>query len=104
MSLADDVNKDAFRDRIATIDEEGKRKWIYPKKPSGRFFKWRTYLSWVLLVLLFSTPFIKINGNPLLMLNVIDRKSVIFGQIFWPQDFYLFVVGTIALIVFIALF
>lgn len=104
MSLADDVNKDAFRDRIATIDEEGKRKWIYPKKPSGRFFKWRTYLSWVLLVLLFSTPFIKINGNPLLMLNVIDRKFVIFGQIFWPQDFYLFVVGTIALIVFIALF
>lgn len=104
MSLAEDVNKDAFRDRIATIDEEGKRKWIYPKKPSGNFHKWRSYLSWVLLVLLFSTPFIKINGNPLLMLNVIDRKFVIFGQIFWPQDFYLFVIGTIALIVFIALF
>lgn len=104
MSLTDDVNKDAFRDRIATIDEEGKRKWIYPKKPSGNFHKWRSYLSWFLLVLLFSTPFIKINGNPLLMMNVIDRKFVIFGQIFWPQDFYLFVIGTIAFIVFIALF
>jgi cytochrome c oxidase accessory protein FixG len=104
MSLIDDVNKDAFRDRIATIDEEGKRKWIYPKKPSGNFHKWRSYLSWFLLVLLFSTPFIKINGNPLLMMNVIDRKFVIFGQIFWPQDFYLFVIGTIAFIVFIALF
>ena len=25
-----------FRDTIGTINEEGKRGWIFPKKPSGK--------------------------------------------------------------------
>jgi len=100
----EEVNRDAFRDSIATIDESGNRKYIYPKKPSGRFYKWRTYLSWGLLAVLFGGPWIKINGEPLLMLNVIERKFIIFGQIFWPQDFYLFVIGMITMVVFVILF
>lgn len=104
MGLAEEVNRDAFRDSIATVDEEGKRNWIYPKKPKGRYYKWRSYVSYVLLAFFFSAPFIKIGGEPLLMLNVIDRKFVFFGQIFWPQDFYLFVIGMITMIVFIILF
>lgn len=104
MSLADDVNRDAFRDRIATVNEDGKREWVYPKKPSGKFYKWRTRLSYFLLTILFVGPFIKINGEQLFMLNVIERKFVLFGKIFWPQDFYLFVIGMITSIVFIILF
>jgi cytochrome c oxidase accessory protein FixG len=104
MSLEEEVNKDAFRDSIATIDESGNRKYIYPKKPSGRFYKWRTYLSWGLLAVLFGAPWIKINGEPLLMLNVLERKFIILGQIFWPQDFYLFVIGMITMAVFIIVF
>lgn len=96
--------EESFRDRIATIDESGKRNWIYPKKPKGRFYTWRTYVSYVLLVLLFGTPWIKIQGEPMLMLNVLERKFVIFGQIFWPQDFYLFVIGMITMVVFVILF
>lgn len=104
MGIEQEVNRDAFRDRIATINEDGKRNWIYPKKPKGNFYKWRTYLSYVLLTVLFAGPWIKIGGEPLLMINVLERKFVIFGQIFWPQDFYLFVIGTITMIVFIILF
>lgn len=104
MGLEEEVNRDAFRDKISTVDEEGKRNWVYPKKPKGRFYNWRKYLSYVLLVFFFGAPFIKINGEPLLMLNVIERKFVFFGQIFWPQDFYIFVIGMITFIVFIILF
>lgn len=104
MSLEEEVNRDAFRDKIATVDEEGKRNWVYPKKPKGRFYNWRKYLSYVLLLFFFGAPFIKINGEPLLMLNVIERKFVFFGKIFWPQDFYIFVIGMITFIVFIILF
>lgn len=104
MGIEDEVNRDAFRDRIATINEEGERNWVYAKKPSGRFYKWRTYLSYVLLALLFAGPWIKIGGEPLLMINVLERKFVILGQIFWPQDFYLFVIGMITMVVFIILF
>ena len=108
MALVDkDENKKeevSFRDRISTVDDSGKRIWIYPKKPSGRYYNARKVVSVVLLAILFGGPFIKIDGEPLLMLNIIERKFVIFGQIFWPQDFHLFLLGTLALVIFIVLF
>ena len=96
--------EEAFRDTISTVDEEGKRVWLYPKKPKGKFTNYRNYLSYVLLILLFGTPWVKIGGEPLLMINVLARKFVILGQPFWPQDFFLFGLGMIAFIVFIILF
>jgi len=94
----------SFRDSIGTIDDEGKRKWIYPKKPKGRFYKWRTWVSIFLLTLLFSGPFLRINGKPFLLLNILERKFIIFGQVFWPQDFYIFVLVMLAGILFVVLF
>ena len=93
-----------FRDTIATVDERGKRIWIYPKKPKGRYHTWRAIVSVVLLVLLFAGPFVNINGHPLILLNIFERKFVLFGQAFWPQDFFLFVLAMITLFVFIILF
>lgn len=93
-----------FRDSIATINEEGKRNFIHPKKPEGRYTNYRTYVSWFLLAILFASPFIKINGNQFLLFNIIDRKFNIFGQPFWPQDFYLLVLSLLVSIVFIILF
>jgi len=99
-----DRNGEAFRDSIATIDQEGKRNYIHPKKPKGPYTRYRTYVSWVLLAILFASPFIKINGNQFLLFNVIDRKFNIFGQPFWPQDFYLLVLSLLVSVVFIILF
>lgn len=93
-----------YRDQLATVDKEGKRVWIYPKKPSGPFYRARTIVSLILLLILFSGPFIKINGQPLLLLDILNRKFIIFSMGFWPQDFYLFVLATIALVIFIVLF
>ena len=93
-----------FRDKIATVDESGQRIWIYPKKPSGKFYKYRTYLSWFFLLILFSLPLIKINGEPIVLFNIIDRNFIIFGAHFGPQDFYLFAIGMLILLVFIILF
>ena len=85
-SVAQEINWEDFRDHLATADKEGHRRWIYPKKPSGRFYHWRSHLSWLLLAILFAGPFVRINGNPLLLVNVVQRKFSILGQIFWPQD------------------
>ena len=93
-----------FRDTIATVDEQGKRIWVYPKKPKGRFHTWRAIVAIVLLVALFAAPFISIDGHPLILLNIFERKFVLFGQAFWPQDFFLFVLAMITLFVFIILF
>ncbi|MEE9406662.1 MAG: cytochrome c oxidase accessory protein CcoG [Polaribacter sp.] len=93
-----------FRDSIATVDTEGKRSWVYPKKPSGFFYKYRTYVSYVLLAFLLLAPFIKINGNQFLLFNVLERKFNIFGFPFWPQDFHLLVISMIVGVVFVILF
>lgn len=93
-----------FRDSIGTIAEDGKRAWIFPKKPSGRFFKYRKYVSYGLLLFLIASPFIKINANQFLMFNVLERRFNIFGFPFWPQDFHLVVVSMLAGVIFVALF
>jgi cytochrome c oxidase accessory protein FixG len=99
------VQKDeSFRDSIGTIKKDGKRKWVFPKKPKGFFYKYRTYLSWFLLLSLVASPFIKINGNQFFLFNIIERKFNIFSVPFWPQDFYLIVLSMIIGVVFITLF
>ena len=95
---------DEYRDHLATIDEHGKRIWIFPKKPKGWFTDMRTYVSTVLLIILFGLPFIKVNGEPLVLLNVLERYFIIFGIHFTPQDFHLFVLSMLTMIVFIVLF
>lgn len=95
---------ETFRDKVATIDKEGKRIWIFPTKPKGRFYLSRTHLSIVYLIVFFALPFIKTEGHPLFLINILERKFILFGQIFWPQDFFIFGLGMILFIVFIALF
>jgi len=97
-------DKEEFRDHIATVDEKGKRIWMYPKKPKGKFFNRRQLFSYSVLIFLFVAPHIYIGGEPLLLFNVIERKFILFGKVFWPQDFYLFALAMIAGIVFITLF
>lgn len=96
--------EEAFRDRIATVNEDGSRVWINPKKPSGKFYNYRKWVSYVLLLFLFAAPHIKIKGDQLLMFNILERKFIIFGKIFWPQDMFLFAIAMIVGIVFIILF
>jgi len=97
-------NKEIFRDSIATIDESGERNFIFPKKPKGRYYNYRTYVSWILLAFMLASPFIKINGNQFLLFNVIERKFHIFGFPFWPQDFHLLVISMLVSVVFVILF
>ncbi len=95
---------ESFRDKISTVDKEGHRIWLYPKEPKGKLTNYRNYVGYVLLAFFFLAPFIKINGEPLILLNVVKRHFVLFGVVFWPQDFHLFLLGTLAFIVFVVLF
>jgi cytochrome c oxidase accessory protein FixG len=95
---------ETFRDSIGTITEDGKRAWVFPKKPSGKFYQYRKLVSYFLLAILLLSPFIKINGNQFLMFNVLERRFNIFGFPFWPQDFHLFVISMLIGVVFITLF
>jgi len=93
-----------FRDHLATADQEGHRLWVYPKKPKGRYYLARLYFSFLLIVIMFAGPFIKINGNPLLMINIVERKFSVLGVLFWPQDNLIFAFGFLLFLTGIAVF
>jgi len=93
-----------FRDKISTVNYEGKRVWVHCKKPSGKFYTYRSIVAYFLLAFLVIAPFIKINGEPMILLDVLGRRFILFGTIFWPQDFYLFYLMMLSFIVFIILF
>ncbi|MFK7806258.1 MAG: 4Fe-4S dicluster domain-containing protein [Saprospiraceae bacterium] len=98
------TDTEKYRDKIATVDEHGNRNWIYPKKPVGKFYEYRKYASYVLLLFLFGMPFIKIGGEPILLFNILERRFIVFGINFGPQDLHLLVFGMLIFIIFIALF
>lgn len=98
------LDPNTFRDSLSTVQDDGKRNWVYPKKVKGFFYKYRTYLSWILLAILFAGPFIQVDGRPWLLFNIFERKFIIFGAVFWPQDTHLLIFLLLIFFVFIILF
>jgi cytochrome c oxidase accessory protein FixG len=88
----------------STVEASGKRRWLYPLLRKGAFYKYRSYVSYVLLVFLFAAPHIKINGHQFMLFNIIERKFILFGQVFWPQDFFIFVLAMLTVLISIVLF
>ncbi|MCC6820242.1 MAG: 4Fe-4S binding protein, partial [Verrucomicrobia subdivision 3 bacterium] len=93
-----------FRDHLTTADQFGRRQWVYAKAPHGKWTQRRTWLSWLLIGIMFTGPFIRINGNPLLMMNIVERRFSILGQLFWPQDMIIFAVAMLIFITGIIIF
>jgi cytochrome c oxidase accessory protein FixG len=98
------LDQDSFRDHLSTVTQEGKRIWVYPKKQTGRFYTARTKVSFFLLAFLFAMPWIKISGHPFMLFNFFERKFIVFGVAFGPQDFFIFALGFVSMIIFVVLF
>jgi cytochrome c oxidase accessory protein FixG len=90
---------ESFRNELASIARDGRRKWIYARQPSGRLYRARTALSVFLLAFLLLAPFVSINGQPMMMLNVLERRFVLLGVVFRPQDFFFVVLLALTFLV-----
>ncbi|MDX1283698.1 MAG: cytochrome c oxidase accessory protein CcoG [Draconibacterium sp.] len=93
-----------FRDKPINLNERGGRSWIYAKKPSGNWYKRRTFVALILLAFLIAAPFIRIKDNPLILLDIANRKFIIFGAIFWAQDTFILALLMLSFVLFIILF
>ena len=102
--VAQNIDWDDFRDHLATADPEGNRRWLYPKKPAGQWHRRRAWFAFALILLMFAGPWIRIHGNPLLLINVVERRFSILGQIFWPHDTVIFAVAMLVFITGIIIF
>ncbi|MDX2302928.1 MAG: cytochrome c oxidase accessory protein CcoG [Microscillaceae bacterium] len=98
------IDDESYRDAIATVDESGNRIWIYARKPKGWYHRQRVIVAVILLTVFFATPLIWVNGHPLFLFNLFERKFIILGNVFAPQDFHLLALAMITFFVFIILF
>ena len=92
---------------LTTVDERGNRKWVYPAAIAGRFMRWRRVLGHFVMAVLFVLPWVRIGGMPAILIQIPERRFVLFGHIFWPQDAlylaFLLVGAALALFFFTAL-
>lgn len=103
METSGNYQETTFRDRPSTFGKDGKRVWLFPKMPKGKLYNIRRIIAWTLLTFFYVAPFLKFRGEPLIFLNFLERKFILFGNTFYPQDFHLLVLAVIALVVFIVL-
>jgi cytochrome c oxidase accessory protein FixG len=99
MNVSPPADHDAFRDELASITQDGRRRWIYARQPAGPLYRARTLLSIFLIAFLLLAPFVRVHGQPLMLLNVLERRFVLLGMVFRPQDFYLIVLIAITALV-----
>lgn len=93
-----------YKNIISTVEEGGKRKWIYAFQPKGIWYNRRKILSYFYVVLFFTLPFIKVNGYPLFQFNIPESTFILFGKVFLPHDFILLGIIMLTALVFIVVF
>ena len=97
-------NNQAFRDRPINLDEAGNSKRILAKQPEGKWYTRRTVFAWICILFLIFAPIIKINGNPLMLLDIANRKFSLFGNLFFAQDTFIMALIMLVTVVCIVLF
>ncbi len=102
--MSEQNQEKTFRDKISTVSSEGSRVWVHCKKPKGKLYNYRSVFAYLLLLFLILAPILKVGGEQMILLDVLGRRFILFGIIFWPQDFYLFYLIMLSAIVFITLF
>ncbi len=80
---------DPSRDSLATIRDDGTRRFVHPADVRGAFTRWRTVSGWALIALYAALPFVKINGYPAVFFDLAKRQFHLFGLTLVAQDLWL---------------
>lgn len=93
---------------LATLNEDGSRRWIRPKPSSGKWLIRRQAVAYALIALFLLIPHLRMNGKPWMMLDLPAREFTFFGTTFLPTDtlllMLLFVSALIGIFLLTALF
>ncbi len=87
---------------LSTLNDDGSRKWLKPRTSRGTWWTKRRAVAYGLILLFTAVPYIKVNGLPLVLLDIAARRFTLFGYTFLPTDTPLFVLLMVA--VFLAVF
>ena len=87
---------------LSTLNDDGSRKWLQPRPSRGKWWTKRRAVAYGLILLFTAVPYIRVNGLPLVLLDITARRFTLFGYTFLPTDTPLFVLLMVA--VFLAVF
>lgn len=76
-------------DSVTTINQDGSHYILHPADVHGRFTVARRLFALCLIAVYVLLPWIPINGNPAVFLDVENRKFHLFGLTFLAQDLWL---------------
>jgi cytochrome c oxidase accessory protein FixG len=76
-------------EQASSLASDGSRNHVHPADVKGRFVKMRYVMFAALIAVWAVLPWIHINGNPALFLDVANRHFYLFGATFNAQDFWL---------------
>lgn len=75
---------------LSTLNADGSRRWIRPMPSPGGFWKARRVVAYLLMLVFFLIPYLRMRGKPLVLLDIPRREFTIFGTTFLPTDTLLF--------------
>ncbi len=84
---------------LSTLEKDGSRRWLNPRLSGGDFLNKRRAVAYILILIFTLTPYLRLNGKPLVLLDVIHRQFTFFGYTFLPTDTILLALLIVAMIV-----
>lgn len=74
---------------LTSVNTDGSRYFLHPSDVSGRFTLWRRVFGALLLAVYILLPWIPINGNPAVFLDLATRRFHFFGLTFLAEDLWI---------------
>ncbi|MEC9374589.1 MAG: cytochrome c oxidase accessory protein CcoG [Planctomycetota bacterium] len=75
------------KDRVlSTLNQDGTRRWLRPRLSLGRFLLRRRIVAWALIAVFTLIPYLRMNGKPIILLDIVHREFTFFGATFLPTD------------------
>lgn len=71
---------------LSTLNRDGSRRWLRPKLSPGSYHRRRQIVAWSLIVIFTVIPYLKMNGKPLILLDIVHRQFTLFGHTFLATD------------------
>ncbi len=84
---------------LSTLEKDGSRRWLNPRLSSGAFLTKRRAFAYFLIVAFTLTPYIRFQGKPLILLDILHRKFILFGFTFLPTDTILLALSLVMVLV-----
>jgi len=71
---------------LSTLEADGSRRWLTPKLSKGRFWQRRRIVAYVLLAVYSGLPWLRIGGEPAVLIDLPGRELTLFGTSFLATD------------------